>query len=87
MWKISAIVREEDELDQLFLFSEVINFRKHLAMGSDYFANAFTQGTIRHVTRRMLLEMDLSQIVELVRDLADSYTREVKVNKFEIIGR
>jgi hypothetical protein len=86
MWKLSALVREEDPLDQLYLFGEIINFRKQLSMGSDYFGNAFTQGSIHHLTRRQLLESDLSEIVELVRNLADSYTPEViSISKSNLI--
>ena len=80
MWKLSAVVREEDSLDQKYLFGEVINFRKHLSMGKNYPWNAFTQGSINHLTRKMLLDSDLSEIVELVRNLVDSYTPEVFVN-------
>jgi hypothetical protein len=82
MWKISAVVREEDSLDQLYLFGEVINFRKLLCL-KDYFGNAITSGSINHVTRRMLLESDLSEIVELLRNLTESYTPEAIILKFQ----
>lgn len=77
MWKLSAIVREEDPLDQKYLFGEIINFRKHLSLGKNYPWNAFTQGSINHLTRGMLIDSDLSEIVQLVRNLTESYTPEV----------
>ena len=77
MWKLSAIVRKEDSLDENFIFGEVINFRKHLGINENYYANAFTSGSVNGITRRVLLESDLSEIVLMIRNLADSFTKEV----------
>jgi hypothetical protein len=77
MWKLSAVVREEDSLDELYNFGEVINFRKILGMGKNYPWNACTTGSTQKLTRKTLLESDLSEIVVLIRNLADSYTPEV----------
>lgn len=77
MWKMSAIVREEDSLDQVYKFGEVVNFRKQYKL-DNYYANAYTNGSVEVITRRFLLDADLSEIVLLIRNLAESFTKEVE---------
>ena len=80
MWKLSVIVREEDSMDQKYSFGEVVNFRKILGMGNNYPWNATTRGSFDHMTRKMILESDLSEIVLLMRNLVDSFSKDVVNN-------
>ena len=77
MWKISAMVREDDPLDQIYSFGEVVNFRRILNMGNNYPWNAATRITLNNLTRKMVLDSDLSEIAVLLRNLAESFTPEV----------